>query len=90
MQMAYNMTDLIWVGGCAVASVRTAGFYTWLAIAFILIPKIGAEVGVAQSVGKGDMDEARLYIRHSLQMIITIALFYGTSLTIFRKPLIGF
>lgn len=93
VQMAYNMTDLIWVGrlgSSAVASVGTAGFYTWLAMAFILIPKIGAEVGVAQSVGKGDMDEARLYIRHSLQMIITIALFYGTSLTIFRKPLIGF
>ncbi|MFY9612880.1 MAG: MATE family efflux transporter, partial [Tissierellaceae bacterium] len=93
VQMAYNMTDLIWVGrlgSSAVASVGTAGFYTWLAMAFILIPKIGAEVGVAQSVGKGDMDEARLYIRHSLQVIITIALFYGTSLTIFRKPLIGF
>mgnify|MGYP000889802424 FL=1 len=42
VQMAYNMTDLIWVGRIgsrAVAAVGTAGFYTWLAMAFILIPK---------------------------------------------------
>ena len=52
---AYNMTDMIWVGRIgsrAVAAVGTAGFFTWLAVAFILISRIGAEVGVAQSVGK--------------------------------------
>ena len=60
VQMAYNMTDMIWVGRVgsrAVAAVGTAGFFTWLAMAFILIPKIGAEVGVAQSIGKNDMKE---------------------------------
>ncbi|HHY83677.1 MAG TPA: MATE family efflux transporter [Clostridiales bacterium] len=93
VQMAYNMTDMIWVGRVgsrAVASVGTAGFYMWLAMAFILIPKIGAEVGVAQSVGKRDMNEAKLYIKHSLQMIICLALLYGSILIVFRKYLIGF
>ncbi len=93
VQMAYNMTDMIWVGRLgsrAVAAVGTAGFFTWLAMAFILIPKIGAEVGVAQSVGKKDMDEAKVYIKHSIQMIICIAIFYGIILISFRKPLIGF
>ena len=93
VQMAYNMTDLIWVGRIgsrAVAAVGTAGFYTWLGMAFILIPKIGAEVGVAQSVGKDDMVEAKVYIKHSLQMIVLIALFYGLILLRFQKPLIGF
>lgn len=93
VQMAYNMTDLIWVGRMgsrAVASVGTAGFYTWLAMAFILIPKIGAEVGVAQSSGKGDMTEVKVYIKHSLQMIVAIALFYAFVLLVFRKPLIAF
>lgn len=93
VQMAYNMTDLIWVGRIgsrAVAAVGTAGFYTWLAMAFILIPKIGAEVGVAQSAGKNDMKEAKVYIKHSLQMIMAIAIFYGLVLLSFRKPLIGF
>ncbi|NLB42554.1 MAG: MATE family efflux transporter, partial [Clostridiales bacterium] len=93
VQMAYNMTDMIWggrIGSGAVASVGTAGFFTWLAMAFILIPKIGAEVGVAQSVGRGDMIEAKVYIKHSLQMIFGLALFYASILIIFRKPLIGF
>lgn len=93
VQMAYNMTDMIWVGRVgsrAVAAVGTAGFFTWLAMAFILIPKIGAEVGVAQSIGKNDMKEARVYIKHTLQMIVVIALIYALSLITFRKPLIGF
>lgn len=33
VQMAYNMTDTIWVGRVgakAVAAVGTAGFFTWL------------------------------------------------------------
>ena len=93
VQMAYNMTDMIWVGRVgsrAVAAVGTAGFYTWLAMAFILIPKIGAEVGVAQSVGKKDMKEAKVYIKHSLQMIVGIALIYALVLITFRNPLIGF
>ena len=78
VQMAYNMTDMIWVGRVgsrAVAAVGTAGFFTWLAMAFILIPKIGAEVGVAQSIGKNDMKEAKIYIKHTLQMIVVIALY---------------
>ncbi|NMB24176.1 MAG: MATE family efflux transporter [Firmicutes bacterium] len=93
VQMAYNMTDMIWVGRVganAVAAVGTAGFFTWLAMAIILIPKIGAEVGVAQSVGKADIEEAKKYIKHSLQMIVFLAVAYGAFLILFRKPLIGF
>ncbi|WIV12645.1 MATE family efflux transporter [Proteiniborus sp. MB09-C3] len=93
VQIAYNMTDMIWVGRVgsrAVAAVGTAGFFTWLAMAFILIPKIGAEVGVAQSIGKEDMDEAKVYVKHSIQIIICLAIFYAFILITFRKPLIGF
>src|SRR5690554_6872814 len=93
VQMAYNMTDMIWVGRIgsrAVAAVGTAGFFTWLAMAFILIPKIGTEVGVAQSVGRQDMAEAKVYIKHSIQMIVFLAFLYASILIIFRKPLIGF
>lgn len=93
VQMAYNMTDMIWVGRIgsrAVASVGTAGFYTWLSMAFILIPKIGAEVGVAQSIGKKDITEAKAYIKHSIQGAVFLAMLYGLVLIVFRKPLIGF
>lgn len=93
MEMAYNMTDMIWigrVGSKAVASVGTAGFFTWLAMAFILIPKIGAEIGVAQSVGGKDMDAARSYIRHAIQLNVTLAVIYSLSLIVFRNHLISF
>lgn len=93
VQMAYNMTDMIWVGRVgsrAVASVGTAGFFTWLAMAFILIPKIGAEVGVAQSVGRQDMTEAKVYIKHSIQIDVFLAVLYALILIVFKKPLIGF
>ncbi|MGI6188293.1 MAG: MATE family efflux transporter [Clostridiales bacterium] len=90
---AYNMTDMIWVGRIgsrAVAAVGTAGFYIWLSAAFILISRIGAEVGVAQSVGKRDMAEAKVYIKHSFQLIVSLALLYASVLIIFRKALIDF
>lgn len=93
VQMAYNMTDMIWVGRVgaeAVASVGTAGFFTWLAMAIILIPKIGAEVGVSQSIGRNDIDKAKKYIEHSIQMIIFLAILYASFLIITRKSLIGF
>lgn len=93
LQMAYNMTDTMWVGQLgsrAVAAVGTAGFFSWLAVAFILIPRIGAEVGVAQSVGRKDDFEAKTTIKHSLQMVLVLALAYGMMLLTFRHTLVGF
>ncbi len=93
IQMAYSMTNMIWIGvlgSRAVTSIGTAGFYTWLAAAFIVIPRIGAEVGVAQSVGKRDINEEKNYIRHSIQLDVFFAVMYGIVMILFRKQLIGF
>ena len=54
IQMAYNLIDMMWVGkdgSDSVAAVGTAGFYTWLAMSFIMISKMGGEIKVAQSIG---------------------------------------
>jgi putative MATE family efflux protein len=93
IQMAYNLTDMIWVGvlgSRAVTAIGTAGFFTWFAFAFISIPQIGAAVGVAQSVGRRDADDTKSYIRHTIQMNVVLAFLYGTAMIIFRKQLIGF
>ncbi|AOT70701.1 MATE family efflux transporter [Geosporobacter ferrireducens] len=93
VQMAYNMTDMIWIGRIgskAVAAVGTAGFFTWLAMAFILIPKIGAEVGVAQSVGRKDVAATKEHIVHALQIGAVLALLYSIPLILFKEQLIGF
>ena len=92
-EMAYGLIDMVWVGKVgtgAVAAVGTAGFYTWLANAFILIPRVGAEVGVAQSTGQNDMKEVKRYIKHSIQMSVGLSLLYGLVMIIFRNALIGF
>ena len=92
IQMAYNMIDMIWVGrdgSKAVAAVGTAGFYPWLAMAFIMISKVGGEVKVAQSVGMHDITEAKKYIKSSLELNIILAILYSAIMMAFNKPLIG-
>ena len=80
IQMAYNMIDMIWVGkagSSAVAAVGTAGFFTWLAMAFITISKVGAEVKVAQSMGQHDVDETKLYIKSAIEINIILSILYS-------------
>lgn len=93
IQMAYNMTDMIWIGRVgseAVAAVGTAGFFTWLAMAFVMISKIGAEIKVAQSIGKQDMKSTRSYIQGALQINVVLGFAYMAFLLLFYKQLIGF
>lgn len=93
IQMAYNMTDMIWigrVGSKSVAAVGTAGFFTWLSMAFILISKIGAEVRVSQSTGKKDEKAVKKYIVTSIQINIFLAIIYTFILVMFKKNLISF
>lgn len=93
IQMAYNMIDMIWVGrvgSSAVAAVGTAGFFTWLAMAFVIVSKMGAEVKVAQSVGRQDYDGAKNYIKASVQINVVLGIIYSLVMVLFRGPLIGF
>ena len=93
VQMAYNLTDMLWlgrVGTKAVAAAGTAGFFTWFGSALFMIPKIGAEVGVAQSIGREDLDSAKKYAANTLKLDILIALIYSAILMTFRHQIIGF
>lgn len=93
VQMAYNMLDMIWLGRLsteAVAAAGTAGFLTWFGSGLFTIPKIGAEVGVAQSYGRGDMESARAYVSHTLQITTVIGIIYSLILIVFRHQIIGF
>lgn len=93
VQMAYNLMDMIWLGRVstnAVAAAGTAGFFTWFGSALFMIPKIGAEVGVAQSIGREDVDGAKKYVDHTMQVDIILALLYSFLLIVFRHQIIGF
>ena len=92
IQIAYNLTDMMWVGrngSNSVAAVGTAGFYPWLAMAFIIFSKIGGEVKVAQSMGQKDVDEVKAYIKSSIELNIFLSIIYSLILIAFNKQLIG-
>lgn len=93
LQMGYNLADMMWigrVGSKSVAAVGTAGFYMWLSMAFITLTRIGVEVGIAQSIGKGEFNRARRFARNALQVNTIIALCYALLVFVFRDKLIGF
>lgn len=91
VQMAYNMVDMIWlgrVGSSAVAAVGTASFFTWFGVSLLLIPKVGAEIGISQSLGKKDMGKANTFATNSLILAITMAIIYGIITYIFAPGLV--
>lgn len=93
IQMAYNLTDMIWIGFLgtdALTAVGLAGFFVWLATAFITLSKTGTEVRVAQSTGAKDEKRAEVYARNGLQMAFVIALLYTVVLIVFKGALIDF
>ena len=69
IQMAYSMTDMLWLGHLgsdAVAAAGAAGFFTWLCNALSFMTKIGAEITVSQSVGSKDYRRAAHYASQAI------------------------
>jgi len=92
-QMAYNLTDMFWLGRLssdAVAASGTVGLFLWLSFAFLMFGRAGAEIGVSQSLGRGDREKALSYAKNAIQ----IAVFAGIALAIVfildREQFIGF
>ena len=91
IQMAYNLIDMMWVGkdgSDSVAAVGTAGFYTWLAMSFIMISKMGGEIKVAQSIGEHNIKATKGYIKSAIELNMMLSIIYTLILIIFNKPLI--
>lgn len=93
IQMAYNLTDMLWIGRLgsnAVAAVGAAGMYIWLSAGFTMLARMGGQVLTAQSLGAGKDEEAVKYAAASLQMGILFGVLYGAAAILFHVPLIGF
>ncbi|WP_349948847.1 MATE family efflux transporter [Lacrimispora sp. BS-2] len=93
VQMAYSLTDMAWigfVGSPAVAAVGAGGMYVWLSQGVVALAKMGGQVKVAHSLGKGDRKEAAIYASGSIQMGLLFALLYGMVTFLGARPLIGF
>lgn len=58
VQMAYALTDIIWIGRIgtnAVAASGTVGMLIWFSNALMLIPRVGMSIRSSQAYGAGDL-----------------------------------
>lgn len=93
VQMAYNLTDMAWIGilgSQAVTAVGAAGMYTWLAQGVVALAKMGGQIKVAHSLGGHKNEEAVEYARGALQLGILFAVLYAVITVICAKPLIAY
>ena len=80
VQMAYSMTDMIWLGRLgseSVAAVGVAGFFAWICNALSFTSKVGAEVTISQSLGSRSPVRARIYANQAAQLSSAMALCYA-------------
>lgn len=93
IQMAYNLTDMIWIGQIgsgAVASVGAAGMFMWLSNGLATLAKMGGQIKVGHALGGQKQEEAAAFATSSFQMGIVFALCFGILSIVFVKPMIGF
>lgn len=93
VQMAYNMTDMIWIGRInsnAVAAVGAAGMYMWLANGLATLSKMGSQIKVAYCIGAKEYEKAVKYTISALQLGIFFGILYGFISIVFSDSLISF
>ncbi len=94
MQMAYNLTDMFWLGRTeqsvvAVASSGLAGMYLWLSVALMMIGRMGSEIGTSQNLGRGDFASSQGYAQDSTRISLILGVFYGLVLVVLAEPLVA-
>lgn len=93
LHMAYNFTDMIWVGKIgvgAVASVGTAGFFINLGWALASIVVVGVSVKVAHSIGAKNKRAAGKYATAGIWGLGFLSLLFTILLLSFPNQLIAF
>lgn len=93
IQMAYNLFDMKFVGSIsyeAVTAVGTATFFTMLSQGLIMLCRVGAEVHVAQSLGKGDEKGASVYAETAVKLALILGISYSLLGFLFRQQFIDF
>lgn len=93
VQMAYNLTDMAWIGRLgagAVTSVGTAGLYIWMSQGVVDLARIGGQVNVAQALGAGEEEKAGQYAKTALHLGILLAVLFGLICLTCSGPLVAF
>ena len=83
VQMAYNLTDMAWVGRLgseSVAAIGAVGMILWITSSFALLSKVAAEVSIGQAIGARKEKEAMAYASHTTTISLILAIILGTLL----------
>jgi putative MATE family efflux protein len=92
VQMAYNMTDMAWLGHVdkeTVSAVGMALYLVWFGTSLMYITKIGAEVGISQSIGRKKLNDARSFAKNAFSLSLLISTAFAAVVWIFAHPIIG-
>lgn len=94
MQMAYNLTDMFWLGRmpnsvAAVAASGLGGMFLWFGIALMMVGRMGSEIGTSQNLGRGDIATAQGYAEDSSRAALLLGILYGALLLIFAPSCIS-
>lgn len=92
LNTVYSITDMAWIGilgSKAVAGVGVGGMYVWLSQGLSSLARMGGQVNVAQSVGRGRRDEAGQYARAALQMVAVFGVVFALISVVFTDELVA-
>lgn len=82
VQMAYNLTDMYWVGELfyeeeAIAAVATGGFYMWFGFGLILLVKIGTSVSISHAAGVDDRPLIQEHGNTGFTLMVVVGILYS-------------
>ncbi len=98
VQMAYNLTDLFWVGkvytmgldeNVAISSVGNGGYFMWFGFGLIMIAKIGTSIKVSQSAGMNDYNKVSSYANSGFVLMSIFALLWMIVGVFFHEQFIS-
>jgi len=92
VQMAYNMTDMAWlgqVGSETVGAVGMALYLVWFGSSLLFVPKIGVEVGISQSIGRKNLEHAQSFAKNAFSLSFIISIAFALFVWIFAEPIIS-
>lgn len=89
--MAYNFTDMAWLGRLSsksVAAVGTISVFAWIASSIATLTKTGAEVTISHALGAGKGEEARSFASHCSTIAIGLGFVVAILFGLFADELI--
>lgn len=93
IQMAYTLTDMAWVGRLGsreLAAIGAVGIIVWITSSLALLGKTAAEISIAQSIGRKELDKAKKYASHAVSISTLLSLTLSIILIVNAPIIVSF